>query len=88
MTEQERKEAARQYLAGLHTKQLMNLRDAAYAVSNDCGNLPIRVSIDVSKTLSVTMHEIKAELATRPHIPNAVEAKAIRQQKAKEKQNR
>lgn len=30
-----------------------------------------------------TIEELKAELATRPHVPNKAEAKRIRQEKAK-----
>lgn len=34
------------------------------------------------------LEEILEELKTRPHIPNKLEAKAIRQQKAKNKKTR
>lgn len=36
----------------------------------------------------VTHQELKAELATREHIPNSVERKELRRQKAKEQRNR
>lgn len=36
----------------------------------------------------ISADEIKAELATREHIPNNAEAKKIRQQKQKEKKQR
>lgn len=39
-------------------------------------------------TTFVTMAQVKAELAKRPHVPNKAEAKVIRQQRAKEQRNR
>ena len=37
---------------------------------------------------SITIADLKAELATREHVPNKVEAKEIRRAKAKAKKNR
>jgi len=37
---------------------------------------------------SVSVEELKAELALREHIPNKAEAKKLRQEAAKEKRNR
>ncbi len=81
---------AKDYLASLHTRQLLKLRDKAYAVSNAGGLLaPDRMAfVDVSPTLSVSVADIKGELATRPHVPNKAEAKKQRQQAAHEKKNR
>lgn len=82
--------AAKEYLATLHTRQLLKLRDKAYAVSNAGGLLaPDRMAyVDVLPTLSVSVGDIKAELATRPHVPNKAEAKKLRQRAAHEKKNR
>jgi hypothetical protein len=37
---------------------------------------------------NITLEQMRAELATREHVPNKVEAKKIRQEKAKAKRNR
>jgi hypothetical protein len=37
---------------------------------------------------AITVADLKAELDTREHIPNKIEAKAIRQEKARAKKNR
>ena len=62
----------------------------AAAVSNAGGLLaPDRMAyVDVLPTLSVSVGDIKAELATRPHVPNKAEAKKLRQRAAHEKKNR
>jgi hypothetical protein len=44
--------------------------------------------VDYPSGPKYSVEDIKAELATREHIPNKAEAKKIRQQKAKEKRNR
>lgn len=43
---------------------------------------------DIWKAKQKRLAEILEELKTRPHIPNKVEAKLLRQQKAKDKKNR
>lgn len=69
-----------EYLKTLHTKQLMNLRKEAIAIGGYVWT--------AYETNEVTIEQIKAELATREHVPNKIEAKALRQQAAKEKRNR
>jgi len=71
------------YLKGLHTRQLMNLREDCYRFGNEgtyIGN--------TSSNKWVTVEQVNAELSTREHIPNKKEAKEIRQQKALAKRNR
>lgn len=80
------------YLKSRHTRQLLQIRDMIYRVSgynryiipeNEVGCDPIN---DYSGGgCWVTLEQVKAELATRPHIPNKKEAKAIRQARAKGK---
>jgi len=70
-----------EYLKGLHTKQLMNLRKAAHAHNG-------KTYIDYIQGSEVTIDQIKAELAKREHVPNKIETKAARQALAKAKKNR
>ena len=70
------------YLKGLHTRQLMALRDECFRYGhNGCW-------INSANTKWVELEEVNNELNTREHIPNKAEAKTIRQQKAKAKRNR
>lgn len=71
------------YLEGLHTRQIMNLRDDAHRYGNDGVNL-----LDHEPYHTVSLDQIRQVLATREHIPNKAEAKVIRQQKAKASRNR
>jgi hypothetical protein len=82
---------AKEYLSRLHDKQLKDLRTEVYAAMR---NLSEAVQTeegwkyDVSKDKSgwlVSKDEVMQELSTRGDIPNAKEAKVIRQQKAKRK---
>jgi hypothetical protein len=77
-----------EYLKSLHTRQLMKLRDAAYAVSDIGMDLDRVAFYNVTPTLSVSIHQIRSELNTREHVPNKIESKKIRQQTALEKKNR
>lgn len=81
-------ELAQSYLGGLHTRQLLKLRDKAYAVSNIGLDLGQTAYVDVDSRLSVSIHQIRDELSKREHVPNTQEARVIRQQRAKEKKNR
>jgi len=87
------------YLKGRHTKQLLGLKAELYrhngggryihpaqgtekqAAEEDYAYLD--VIGDGNSGCVVTLAEIKAELATRPHVPNKQEAKVIRQERAK-----
>lgn len=67
----------KKYLHSKHTRELLQLRDACYAMphgydvtDNDGGRY-------------IYLSDVLAELATREHIPNKAEAKIIRQQRAK-----
>jgi hypothetical protein len=80
------------YLKGRHTKQLMNLREQIYAVNNECGDLPEaqHMTYNVGEKHEqrlVTLNQVKAELATREHVPNKQEAKRIRQDRAHTNRN-
>jgi hypothetical protein len=70
------------YLNGLHTRQIMKLRDEAHHFGHG------QTSIDDGGWCVVTHDQIKEVLATREHIPNKIEAKRIRQQKAHAKRHR
>ncbi len=77
--------SAQAYLEKLHTKQLLQLRDAAYRVSCIGMDTDREAVYDVTDVLTVRMSEIKRELGKREHVPNKAEAKKIRQEKAKNK---
>jgi hypothetical protein len=47
----------------------------------------IMITLNSRGNAKVSVAELKAELATREHIPNKPEAKKIRQEKAKQKRN-
>lgn len=70
------------FLKSLHTKQLMQLRKEAYQYGHDV------VFVNEQRDMPLTVEEINEELNTREHVPNKQEAKALRQQAAKEKRNR
>jgi hypothetical protein len=91
------------YLQGRHTKQLLGLRDELYKMNgggryihpaqgteNQAAEEDYAI-LDVMGDHSgcvVTLAQIKAELATRPHVPNKAEAKVIRQERAKAGRNK
>lgn len=84
-----------EYLKKRHTKELLNIRDMIYRVSgyNHYDVTDGEVGCDPINDYSggrcwVSLEQVKAELATRPHIPNKTEAKAIRQAQAKAQRNR
>ena len=64
-----------EHLKKKHTKQLLDYLDSC----RKCGG---RLS-PFDNENSVTIDQVKAELATREHVPNKQEAKVIRQLKAK-----
>ncbi|MCA1026980.1 hypothetical protein LCM23_12840 [Cytobacillus kochii] len=75
------------YLKTLHTKELLRLLHSA----RHCGgsyNPFYENGYAFQGSKWYTIDEIKKELATREHIPNKEEAKKIRQEKHKMKQNR
>ena len=86
------------YLKGLHTRQLLALRKNIYAVNNykryDKGpgfrldDDELKYHINESEITVITLGQLKRELATRPHVPNKLEAKAARKAKAHAQRNR
>lgn len=76
---------AAEKLTTLYTRQLMKLRDYALAFGHDV-DMTFNKSNDPECYVSI--EQIKAELATREHVPNKQEAKIIRQRKAQESKNR
>lgn len=86
------------YLKGLHTRQLMALRKRVYAVNQalqfvkgpgytvEDDELYYRINDD-TKTV-ITLGQLKRELAAREHVPNKIEAKALRKAKAHAQRNR
>jgi hypothetical protein len=67
-------------LKPLHTKQLLAMRDMAYATGY-C------FYVNEGKEYKITLEEIVKVLGTREHVPNKDEAKKIRQEKAKDKKH-
>lgn len=86
------------YLKGLHTRQLMALRRRVYAVNSwaqeDKGpgyvidDDLLRYAINDNPDTTVSLGQLKRELATREHVPNKIEAKAARKAKAHAQRNR
>jgi hypothetical protein len=76
---------AENYLKGLYTKQLMTVRDTIRRL----GDQPYEVNNEPNYgDRWVTIEQVLAELATREHVPNKIESKLIRQEKAKSKRSR
>jgi hypothetical protein len=75
------------YLRTRHTHVLMKMRESAYRCSgrNTYALKDEEVFYDPFDTRLhyVSLAQIKAELATREHIPNKKEARKIRQERAK-----
>lgn len=78
-----------EYLKTLHTRQLMNIRRNIFTITQH-EDRHMRSErrmwinmFDKNSGCTVTMQQLKAELATREHIPNKAEAKVLRQQLAK-----
>lgn len=76
----------------MHTRQLLaelgHVRaklSSAHNQANDDRILAEFLTVTVIREAEAQMAEIKAELATREHIPSKAEAKAIRQMRAKNK---
>lgn len=75
------------YLKTLHTKELLDLLQSAREC-NGAYNPFYDDGYALEGSKWYTIDEIKSELSTREHIPNKAEAKRIRQEKHKQKQNR
>jgi hypothetical protein len=79
-----------QELEGLTTRALMTLRDSTYSGMNRCGcpshcgdEVLTQAERDENYIIGGLRNRVKAILATREHVPNKKEAKAIRQAAAK-----
>lgn len=70
-------------LSRIHTRTLLQWRNACYG----CGGAydPSEGASGIRYPATYTLAEIKAELATREHVPNKREARILRQQKAKKR---
>lgn len=78
-----------EFLKKTHTRLLLKYQHHLRAIDHYYANDTVRPEQWLYDLPSgVTPENIKAELATREHIPNKIEAKAIRKQKAKEKKHR
>jgi hypothetical protein len=77
------------YLKTRHTRVLMQMRESAYRVTayNRYALRDDEVFYDPfdSGLNYVSLAQIKAELATREHVPNKKEARQIRQARARRK---
>lgn len=78
------------YLKTRHTRVLMKMRESVYRVNGGryfeySENNDAEVFYDPFNDgrVCVSLAQIKAELATREHVPNKKEAKRIRQQRAR-----
>ena len=74
-------------LENMHTKQLLNERNRLYHVSEYCADY--YCNYDEECQLCGNNHEfnlqqVKRILATREHVPNKQESKALRKQRIKE----
>ena len=65
------------YLRGLHTRELLSMRDYCYKMGGQFSPFDNGVKFSLG--------EVKKELETREHVPNKKEARQIRQEKAKRK---
>lgn len=71
-----------EYCRGLHTRQLMKLRDECFRYGHG------GVFINSANDKWVDLEEVNAVLSTREHVPNKEEAKEIRRKKAHSKRHR
>lgn len=74
-------EQNRWLLENASTRELMKCLDFCHKFKGQYG------PSDSAYGPFMTLDEVKTELAKREHIPNKVEAKKVRQEKAKQKRN-
>lgn len=77
------------YFKKMHTKQLLKLLRQSYRYA-DANGIVWNENVfhgDMSRedpmAIDYTIDELKAELATRPHVPNKIESRKIRQDNEK-----
>jgi hypothetical protein len=77
------------YLRTRHTRVLMKMRESVYRVSGynryELKDEEVFYDPFVTHLNYVSLAQIKAELATREHIPNKKEARQIRKARARRK---
>lgn len=79
------KQALAQDLASLHGKQLLALLRRLRAAQSNQQDYAGASPAQAEHQFGAAIAAVKAELATRPHIPNKQEAKALRQAAAKKR---
>lgn len=74
-----------QDLAGLHGKQLLALLRRLRAAQSNQQDYAGASPAQAEQQFGAAIAAVKAELATRPHIPNKQEARVLRQMAAKKR---
>ena len=74
-----------QELASLHGKQLLALLRRLRAAQSNRQHYAGASAEQAEQLFGAAIAAVKAELATRPHLPNKQEAKALRQAAAKKR---
>jgi len=74
-----------QDLPALHGKQLLALLRRLRAAQSNQHDYAGASPAQAEQQFGASIAAVKAELATRPHIPNKLEAKALRQAAAKKR---
>lgn len=78
-------QALAQDLSALHGKQLLALLRRLRAAQSNQQHYAGASPAQAEQQFGAAIAAVKAELATRPHIPNKQEAKALRQAAAKKR---
>ena len=74
-------------LENMHTKQLLNERNRLHHVSEYCSDCCDKCAEECERcgnNQQFNMGQVKRILATREHVPNKQESKALRKQRIKE----
>jgi len=79
------KQALAQDLPALHSKQLLALLCRLRAAQSNQQQYAGASAEQAEQLFGAAIAAVKAELATRPHLPNKQEAKALRQAAAKKR---
>lgn len=79
------KQALAQDLPALHGRQLLALLRRLRAAQSNQQDYAGASPAQAEQQFGAAIAAVKAELATRPHLPNKLEAKALRQAAAKKR---
>lgn len=79
------KQALAQDLPALHGRQLLALLRRLRAAQSNQQHYAGASAEQAEQLFDAAIASVKAELATRPHLPNKLEAKALRQAAAKKR---